>query len=286
MTEQRTPEWFAQRRGRLTASTAGAALDLAPYMSPDDAMRALVRSMHDMPSEFEGNIATDWGENNEDLARVAYEMKTENEVLPAGFVPFDYWSGASPDGYLGEDALLEIKCPFGIRKDDPPVFKSINDQPHYHAQIQLQLHATGREWCHFWQWTPHGNELETVHYSPVWAAENIPLLKAFWDKANAANPADYEGPKRKIVDTPEAAKLVAEYDELRDAIDNAEQRREDILARMTELAGGKNAVVAGRNLTLVKRKGFVSYAKAVKDLVPDADLEPYRGKAIESWQLR
>ena len=284
--EQRSPEWFAARKGRLTGSIAGAALGLAPYMSEDDAMRALVRSMHDMPSEFEGNIATEWGNANESLARVAYEMETGNDVKPAGFVPFDDWSGASPDGYVGNDGLIEIKCPFGIRKDEEPAFKSIDDQPHYHAQIQLQLHFTGRDWCHFWQWTPHGNKLETVNYSPLWVTENLPLLVLFWEKAKAADPADYEGPKRKVIDTPHAARLVAEYDELADAIDNAKERQAEIIEWLASMAEGRNALVAGRNLTLVKRKGSVSYAKAIKELAPDADLEPYRGKPSESWQLK
>lgn len=284
--EQRTPEWFEARKGRLTGSMAGAALGLSPNMSEDDCLRALVRSMHGMPSEFEGNIATEWGNANEDLAKAAYEMETGNTVKPAGFVPFDVWSGVSPDGYVEERGLIEIKCPFGIRKDEEPVFKSIDDQPHYYAQIQLQLHATGLDWCHFWQWTPHGSKLEEVNYDQDWNWENLPKMKALWWKARYADPAEFEGPKRKVIDTPEAMRLVAEYDELQDAIGNANDRKADIIERLTIMSGGKNAEVAGRNLTLVKRKGSVSYAKAIADLAPDADLEPYRGKASESWQLK
>jgi len=284
--EQQTPEWFEARRGRLTGSMAGAALGLAPYMSQEDCLRALVRSMHDMPSEFEGNIATEWGNANEALARSAYEMETGQIVEPAGFVPFEDWSGASPDGYVGEDCLVEIKCPFGIRKNAEPAFKPLEDQPHYYAQIQLQLHVTGRLVCDFLQWTPHGHQIEVVFYNAAWITENLPKLKAFWWKAREADPAAFEGPKRKVIDTPEAAKLIAEYDELRDAIDNAKERQADILDRLVIMSGGKNADVAGRNLTLVKRKGSVSYAKAIKELMPDADLEPYRGKASESWQLK
>lgn len=286
MTEQQTPEWFEARRGRLTGSLAGAALGLAPYMSKEDCLRTLVRSMHDMPSEFQGNIATDWGNANEDLASSAYEMATGYTVYPAGFVPFEDWSGASPDGYIGEDGLIEIKCPFGIRKDPEPAFKSITDQPHYYAQIQVQLHFTKRKWCHFWQWTPHGSKFEIVIYDPAWITENLPRLKAFWWKAREADPAEHEGPKRAVIDTPEAAMLMTEYAELQDAIDNAAERKKDILDRLVIMAGGKNAEIAGRNLTLVKRSGSISYAKAIKELLPDADLEPWRGKPSEGWQIK
>ena len=284
--QQRTEAWYAARNGRLIGSMAGAALGLAPYQSKDDCLRSLVRDMHGMPSEFLGNIATEYGNANEDLARAAYEMETGSAVKPAGFVPFEDWSGASPDGYVGDDGLIEIKCPFGLRKDLNPVFKSIEDQPHYYAQIQVQLFFTGRQWCDFWQWSAHGTRLETVKYDGAWINENIPKLKAFWWKAKEADPSDFEGPKRKVIDTPEAEKLIAEYDELGEAIDNANARKDDIIARMVQLSDGKNALVAGRNLTLVKRSGSISYAKAIKELAPDADLEKWRGKASESWQVK
>lgn len=283
---QRSPEWFAARKGRLTASMAGAALGLAPYQSEDDCMRALVRSMHGMSSEFEGNIATEYGTNMESHALVAFEMETGLTTWGAGFVPYAEWSGASPDRYIGNESLLEIKCPFGLRNETSPQFKTLEDQPHYYAQIQLQLFITGRSDCYFWQWSQHGHKLEHVTYDGGWINENLPKLKDFWDRAKAADPADFEGPKRKVIDTPEAVKLVAEYDELSEAIENAAARKKDILERLVDLSGQKNAVVSGRNLTLVQRKGSVSYAKALAKYAPDADLEPFRGKPSEGWQLK
>jgi len=55
---------------------------------------------------------------------------------------------------------------------------------------------------------------------------------------------------------------------------------------MVTLAGGKNALLAGRKLTLTERKGSISYAKAIKELCPKADLEKWRGKPSSSWGLR
>jgi putative phage-type endonuclease len=264
--EQRTPEWFAARKGRVTASLVGGLLDCAPYMSKDTAFRSLVRSCHGLPDEFEGNIATEYGNANEGLARSAYEIETGNTVESVGFVAWNNWLGASPDGYVGHDRLLEIKCPFGKRKDESPEFASIDDQPHYYAQVQIQLFVTGRKWCHFWQWSPHGHKLETILYDGDWISENLPTLLAIWQDAQAANPEDYDGELRKTIDTPEAVRLVAEYDELSDAIENATARKKDIIIRMAEMSGGKNADMAGRKLTLVKRAGSVAYAKALKEL--------------------
>jgi hypothetical protein len=55
---------------------------------------------------------------------------------------------------------------------------------------------------------------------------------------------------------------------------------------MAKMAGERNAVFGGRKLTLTKRVGAVSYATVVKKLLPDADLEPYRGKPTEFWGLK
>jgi hypothetical protein len=128
--------------------------------------------------------------------------------------------------------------------------------------------------------------LELVDLDQEWIDENLVELYDIWLRAKKADPADFVGPKRQEYDTPEAAKLVAEYDELRDAIDNANDRKKDIIKRMVEMSGKRNAVIGGRNLTLVKRQGSVAYAKALAKIAPKADLEPYRGKSSESWQLK
>lgn len=285
--EQRTDEWFAARKGRVTASIAGALLGHAPYMSVDDAMRILVRSMHDLPSEFKGNIATDYGTFNEDGALVEYKMESGNLVEQVGFVPFSDWLGASPDGLVNKYGLVEIKCPFGLRKTAAPVpFKSISDQPHYYAQMQIQMFCTKRDWCDFYQWTPNGTSVEYVAYNTNWISENLPKLKSAWDAASKADPKDYDGELRRVIDTPEVDMLVTEYDEMREAADNAKERCAQIIERLVVVSNGNDAKVAGRNLTLVKRKGSVSYAKAIATYAPKADLEPYRGKPSESWQLK
>ena len=283
--EQRTEQWTAARAGRITASQAGAFLGLSPYMKPQDAMRALVRSMHGMDAEFQGNVATEYGTFHENGALVEYRMETGNVVKPLAFAPHKEWLGASPDGLIEHDGLLEIKCPFGQRAKNPPEFKSIDDQPHYYAQIQVQLFCTGREWCHFFQWSPHGTKMELVSADRKWIAENLPVLHAAWVAAKNADPAEHDKPSRLVVDTPEAVRLVKEYDELSDAMDAAKERRDEVLAEMVRIGGGGDAEIAGRKLTLVKRKGSVAYAKALAAAAPDFDLEPYRGKDSEGWKF-
>ncbi len=278
--EQRSAEWHQARKGRVTASMAGALLGLSPHTSQKAAWRSLVRSVHGQDDDMPDNPAMAYGRMHEDGARQEYIWETGNAVTQVGFVPVGQWAGASPDGLVGEDGLIEIKCPFSLRQEGE--HKSINDQPHYYAQVQFQLWCTEREWCDFWQWSPRGTMLERVIADVDWFNENIPVLEGIWDDAQVATLDDVE---RVLVTGDLSRRLVAEYFELKEAADNAKDRQAEIMKMLRDMAGDRDAMIGGHKLTKVERAGAVAYAKALKALAPDADLEPYRGKPFSHWRL-
>lgn len=286
MEKQRSKEWFAKRVGRVTGSNVGAILGLNPHKTADDVLREMVRAYHGAEPEFQGNVATEHGTFHEAGAQSEYEMETGNKVEECGFFPYKDWLGASPDGLLQPDGLIEIKCPFGKRKDEKPDFKTAEDQPHYYAQMQIEMLCAERNWCHFYQWAPKGSIVEELYIDAHWIHENLPRLQEFHELylAEITNPEHLE-PKRKTIDTLKAEKLVTEYDELAEAIDRASARKKDILDELIQMAGEKNADICGKKLTQVERKGSVSYAKALKALAPDADLTKWTGKPTSSWKL-
>ena len=285
--EQRSKEWFDARKGRVTSSMVGAILGLDPNCTREEAMRRMVRSYQGLPSEFVGNIATQWGVTHEDEAREAFERHEGLSVTRASFVvhPKHDWLGASPDGYVGSTCLFECKCPFGIRNDENPVFKSIHDQPHYHAQMQIQMFVTGRTMCHFWQWTPFGKNQGFIPFEKEWIKENLPKLKAFYEEFLAICEEPL-GDRVKVIDTPRALQMVAEYDDLKDAIAQAEERKAELLESIVALCGGEDAIFGGKKLKNIKRDGSISYANAIKELAPNANLEPWRGKPSSYWTLK
>ena len=290
--EQRSPEWHRARVGRVTASMVGGILGLAPYQTRADVMRRMVRDALGAPPEFTGNIATEYGTRNEAGAKAEYMMLTGNKVEEVGFVPFEDWAGCSPDGLVdvgGDLGGLEIKCPFSLR-DDAKAFKPLPEQMHYYAQIQFSMACTGRAWWHFFQWSPKSYDLApAVTFDPAWQAENMPRLRQFHAEflhELANNAEQHLAPRRAEIDTPQAAMMVKEYDDLAEAIERAEERKKELLADMVRLSGDKNVVFAGRNLTRIERAGAVSYAKAIAKYAPQADLEPFRGKASTYWQLK
>lgn len=286
--EQKSKEWFDARRGKLTGSSVGAALGLNPWKTPDDLIRQMVRDYHGAESEFQGNIATAHGNLHEPLAVMDYTAETGNIVDECGFFvhPEHEWLGASPDGLIDDDGVLEVKCPFGLRnkKGADLVFKSAKDQPHYFAQMQIEMACTGRAYTDFYQWTKHGDSLEPVEFSQKWFDDNLPALESFYKRylSEIDNPAHLE-PLLKEVNTLGAKSLLDEYDQISATIDDATARKKEIMAELVALSKDRNAVIHGRKLTKVERKGNVQYAKIPE--LKGLDLEPYRGKSSEYWKL-
>lgn len=290
--EQRTPEWFAQRKGKITGSVAGAALGLNPYMTASQLIRRMVREYHGLDNEFNGNIATEYGQLNEPMALLGFVNKYGYAVNEVGFyVHPDYsWLGASPDGIfennMGEECLLEIKCPFSLRNEPLPQFKTIDQQPHYYAQVQIEMACTGVNQLYFYQWSQYADSLEIVTFNKAWFDEAVVKLFAFYEfYLHELKNKKHLEPLIPEIDTPKAHALITQYDALSEVIDNATQQKAEVLAQIIALCNDKNAVICGRKLTQVKRDGAISYAKAIKDLLPDADLTKYKGQPTTYWKL-
>lgn len=169
MIPQRSPEWAAEREKLLTASDFGAALNLNPYCSRQKLWRIklgleIVNENHHMQR---GNAL-------EAAALHAYQVETGVLVDEAGLVlhPAHGWLGCSPDATVGDDGLVEAKCPANVRAEPPA----------YHlAQVQGQLEITDREWCDYIQYV----EGEPLHTTRVirdreWWAWALPRLAEFW----------------------------------------------------------------------------------------------------------
>lgn len=102
---------------------------------------------------------TRWGHELEPVAREAYEKAMGVEVELCGFIEFSPSFGGSPDGLVGEDGGIEIKCPYSsavharyLLMRSPADLKAL--KPEYYAQIQGNLLVTGRKWFDFVSYDP------------------------------------------------------------------------------------------------------------------------------------
>ena len=193
--EQRSPEWFAQREGKLTSSDAATALDINPYQKPHELV--FKKCGHD-PKPFVGNVATLHGQKYEDYAIEKYcramgmtnynfGLITYTDVHKEDSIPDYHFLAGSPDGICvknddpsGEAILLEVKCPYRRKIE-------LNKCPkYYYPQVQLNMFICGLKIADFIEYRPSSPTDEEIlnivriHIDHNWLNKNIPILIDFW----------------------------------------------------------------------------------------------------------
>jgi putative phage-type endonuclease len=156
--EQGTPEWFAMRLGKVTASRVADVM--AVGKSGEAATRRNYRiqlvceRLTGMKDEGFTNHHVERGITLEPVARSLYETLTSVFVNEIAFVnhPTIEMAGASPDGLVGDDGLIEIKCPTAANHVET-VLSGKSPAKYYH-QMQWQLACTGRKWNDFVSYCP------------------------------------------------------------------------------------------------------------------------------------
>jgi putative phage-type endonuclease len=156
--EQRSDEWFEARLGKVTASK------IADVMSTlKTGKEAITRKNYRIQLVSERltnkkadsfiNDAMRIGIEREEDARTSYIFK-HNDVEETGFVdhPTIPMTGASPDGLVGDDGLIEIKCPLTTTHTDTLISGKAPSK--YIPQMQWQMACTGRKWCDFVSYNP------------------------------------------------------------------------------------------------------------------------------------
>ena len=156
---QGSPEWFAARLGKVTASRVhdviaktktGYGASRANYMA-----ELIAERLTNTQAERFTNAAMQWGTDNEDTARQRYAFDHDIEVETVGFLdhPTIAMAGASPDGLVGTVGMVEIKCPNTATHIDTLISGAIPLK--YQTQMLWQMAcAPGREWCDFVSFDP------------------------------------------------------------------------------------------------------------------------------------
>lgn len=156
--DQRSDEWFEARLGKATGSRFGDIMAQTRGKT-EAAARKNYRAQlvsERLTSEKESSYTTaamQWGVDNEDTARLAYELETGLTVATTGMYIHDTLAAAvSPDGLVETDGLLEIKCPNTATHIETLKRKTVPQ--HYYWQVIGQLWLTGRDWCDFVSYDP------------------------------------------------------------------------------------------------------------------------------------
>jgi putative phage-type endonuclease len=153
MMDQGSDAWFEARIGKVTASRVADVLAKTKTgysTSRDNYMAQLVcERLTGQKGENFTNAAMQHGTDTEPLARAAYESLKDVLVDEVGFVPHPsiIMAGASPDGLVGDDGLLEIKCPNTATHIETLLSQTVPGK--YNTQMQFQMACTERSWCDF-----------------------------------------------------------------------------------------------------------------------------------------
>jgi putative phage-type endonuclease len=184
--EQRSEEWFQARLGKVTASRVADVL--AKIKSGESASRRnykiqlVSERLTGEKQETYINQAMQDGIDREFYAREKY-VQQFGEVEEVGFVKHPTLeAGASPDGMVGDDGIIEIKCPMGSTHTETLMTQDVPSK--YVPQIQFQLLVTGRKWCDFVSYNPMFPEhlqvfVKRVEADPVYQKELESEVKQF-----------------------------------------------------------------------------------------------------------
>lgn len=152
--------WTKARLGHLTASRMRDVLAISkrdgkPLKARSDyAIELVAERMTDAAVDHYVTSDMEWGLEWEAAAKAAYAEVTGRHVLPSGFMlhPTIEYCGATPDGFVGEDGLIEIKCP-RTTTHISWILAGVVPEEHQ-AQMALQIAVSGRQWCDFVSFDP------------------------------------------------------------------------------------------------------------------------------------
>ena len=196
---QGSEAWHQLRLGRFTGSTAANTM-LTKGKNADEIGEGLFTLLYQKVAEtvtgesqesFQGNAHTERGTALEPYAVTHYEEQFYQSVTRVGFVQSSEYIGCSPDGFVGADGMIEIKCPSGTEfvryvaqlVDNKLPVDAVPKQ--YMAQMQWQMWVCGRAWCDFVVYNPDFAPLEMIvcRVYPDKAAWSVFEKKAKWVSA-------------------------------------------------------------------------------------------------------
>lgn len=193
---QRSEEWFALRKDKLTTSTFSTALGFWKGTRRHELWQEKVFTVDEQLIETSKSHAMEWGVLNEAAAIERYKSITGRDVNSYGFAVHPQeqfnWVGASPDGLLGyfpDGGILEVKCPFN--KGKPEVGLPWSKMPFYYMpQVQGQMEIMDRDWVDLYCWTPNGSTVFRVcRERSYWELIQGVLHEFWWENVIPAREA-------------------------------------------------------------------------------------------------
>jgi hypothetical protein len=155
--EQNTPEWDKLRLGRFTASSADKLLSAESTKGYQGLISRIVEEQytHEKTESggFSGNVFTERGHALEQDAINSFEFENgKYTVGKVGFVEVSEYIGCSPDGLIGDDSLIQVKCPIFTTQED--YLSKVKVPNNYYKQMQFEMLCTNTSSNWFYSYHP------------------------------------------------------------------------------------------------------------------------------------
>uniref|UniRef100_A0A1J3GQ16 YqaJ viral recombinase domain-containing protein n=1 Tax=Noccaea caerulescens TaxID=107243 RepID=A0A1J3GQ16_NOCCA len=179
---QKSEEWFALRKDKLTTSTFSTALGFWKKNRRSELWHEKVYESESRVFEDSAKLAMSWGVEMESAAIERYKRIMGCEVGSMGFALHSqeqyHWLGASPDGVL-DCGILEVKCPYNKGRTET-VLPWSKVPFYYMPQMQGQMEIMDREWVDLYCWTRNGSTVFRVMRDRSYWRIIHEVLREFW----------------------------------------------------------------------------------------------------------
>lgn len=178
--------WHEQRLGKLTSSrfadmmAKGRGKDEQYGLASMKYIYEKIAEQLSLQPHIVTSQATDWGSQMEYNAIEKYQEITGNEVKQVGFVDYGEYAGGTPDGIVGDDGIIEVKCPFNPANHIETVLEG-QVPKQYVFQIQGNLMVTDRKWCDFISFDPRILE-ESLQIKIIRMERDEEIIQAIQDR--------------------------------------------------------------------------------------------------------
>lgn len=199
---QKSEEWFALRKDKLTTSTFSTALGFWKKNRRSELWHEKVYDSDSRIVDDSARFAMNWGVQMESAAIDRYKRIMGCEVGSMGFALHSqeqfHWLGASPDGIL-DCGILEVKCPYNKGKTDT-VLPWSKVPFYYMPQLQGQMEITDREWVDLYCWTRNGSAVfRVMRDRSYWGIIHEVLREFWWENVIPAREALLLGKEDEVV---------------------------------------------------------------------------------------
>ena len=189
--EVKDEDWLRDRCGMFTSSPISKLMQKGRGSDWGQAAETMIAEklaerLTGVPIASGGSAATEWGNDYESEAIGHYIRQTGIQVEYHGqmFVKFSEIAGGSPDGFIGDDGLIEVKCPYNSGNHiKTMLFDEIKKE--YAFQIQSLMLFTGRQWCDFVSYDPR--QVDALKMRIIRVKRDEDICTQIADRIEAAN---------------------------------------------------------------------------------------------------